>query len=127
MYVLPRSNFNHARLLISFHTATATGALNQCRFLGGAIGLSIASNILNGRLKNQLSDVLPSGQLSTLLHTASSISQLPKETQAETLVVFAGSYRLQMQIMIGFAALQIPATLLMLKRGRQYVVSAGTQ
>ncbi|PLB52350.1 MFS multidrug transporter [Aspergillus steynii IBT 23096] len=104
--------------------STATGALNQCRFLGGAVGLSIASNILNGRLKNLLSDVLPSDQLAMLLRSASSIAHLPEGIRAFTRDVFAGSYTLQMQVMIGFAAVQVLATLLMIRRGRQFVASA---
>ncbi|KAH8426393.1 uncharacterized protein LDX57_004131 [Aspergillus melleus] len=106
--------------------STATGALNQCRFLGGAVGLSIASNILNGRLKNRLSGVLPPEKLDLLLHSASSIAYLPEKIRAFVLDVFAGSYRLQMQVMIGFAGVQVLACLLMFRRGGkgQFVASA---
>ncbi|CAG8253813.1 unnamed protein product [Penicillium salamii] len=53
--------------------ATATGALTQARFLGGAVGLAIASNILYGRLKTQLSEILSPQQLSDLLASVDTI------------------------------------------------------
>ncbi|CAI4214153.1 unnamed protein product [Parascedosporium putredinis] len=47
--------------------AVATGAIVQFRFLGGAIGLSIAANILNSALKRDLKDILDPSQLASLL------------------------------------------------------------
>ncbi|CAG8890497.1 unnamed protein product [Penicillium egyptiacum] len=103
--------------------ATATGALNQARFLGGAIGLAIASNILNGRLKSQLSDTLSPQQVNQVLERAGEIASLPQDVQKAAVDVFAGSYTIQFQAMIAFAASQIPASLLIYKRGRQYVAT----
>ncbi|OOO09604.1 major facilitator superfamily MFS_1 [Aspergillus oryzae] len=100
----------------------ATGALNQCRFLGGAIGLAIAANIQYGNLKSELADTLSPEQLQQLLENSSTVETLPTQLQAAIGDVFAKSYTHQYQAMIAFAAVQIPASLLMLRRGGQYVV-----
>ncbi|KAJ5771033.1 uncharacterized protein N7511_003084 [Penicillium nucicola] len=101
--------------------ATATGALNQARFLGGAIGLAIASNILYSKLKSDLPHQLPPAQVNLVIERAGAIETLPEKVQKVAATVFAQSYTVQFQAMIAFAALQIPASLLILKRGRQYV------
>src|SRR4051794_22746309 len=103
--------------------ATATGALNQARFLGGAIGLAIASNILYGKLKSDLPDSLPSDQVNQVIERASVLDTLPEKVQKAAGTVFAQSYTVQFQAMIAFAALQVPASLLIFKRGRQYVAT----
>ncbi|KAJ6022867.1 uncharacterized protein N7446_013220 [Penicillium canescens] len=103
--------------------ATATGALNQARFLGGAIGLAIASNILYGKLKSDLPDNLPSDQVNQVIERAGVLDTLPEKVQKAAGTVFAQSYTVQFQAMIAFAALQVPASLLIFKRGRQYVAT----
>jgi hypothetical protein len=55
---------------------------------------------------------------------AGNIGKLPKNVQKAAIGVFAGSYRLQFQAMIAFAAAQILASLLIFKRGHQYVASS---
>ncbi|KAB8264745.1 major facilitator superfamily domain-containing protein [Aspergillus pseudonomiae] len=102
--------------------ATATGALNQCRFLGGAIGLAIAANIQYGNLKSELADTLSSEQLQQLLENSSMVETFPVKLQTAIGDVFTTSYTRQYQAMIAFAAVQIPVSLLMLRRGGQYVV-----
>ncbi|OGM45366.1 MFS multidrug transporter [Aspergillus bombycis] len=102
--------------------ATATGAINQCRFLGGAIGLAIAANIQYGNLKSELADTLSSEQLQQLLENSGMVETLPAQLQTAIGTVFAKSYTHQYQAMIAFAAVQIPLSLLMLRRGGQYVV-----
>ncbi|KAJ5936323.1 major facilitator superfamily domain-containing protein [Penicillium verhagenii] len=103
--------------------ATATGALNQARFLGGALGLAIASNILYGRLESHLSDRLSPEQVSEVLRRAGDMGILPKNVQEEAIGVFAGSYKVQFQAMIAFSSAQIPTSLLLFRRGGQYVAS----
>jgi hypothetical protein len=95
----------------------------QLRFLGGAIGLAIASNILNGLLAHHLKGVLTSHELHLFLENVRSIRSLSPELQEDVKNVFAGSYNTQMVVMIGFAAAQLPATLLLLKPGRQLVAN----
>ncbi|KAE8155111.1 MFS multidrug transporter [Aspergillus avenaceus] len=101
--------------------ATASGAINQCRFLGGAIGLAIASNIQTGDLKTQLSSTMSQDQLHLLLQNTGVLETLPAQLKAQVLHVFAQGYTKQFQAMIAFAAVQIPSCLLMLRRGSQYV------
>ncbi|OGE53999.1 hypothetical protein PENARI_c007G00194 [Penicillium arizonense] len=99
--------------------AIATGAVVQFRFLGGAIGLAIASNILNGRLAHHLHGVLTSHELHLFLENVKSIEHLSPHLQKQVKDIFAGSYSTQMRVMIGFAAAQILAIFLIIKRGRQ--------
>lgn len=48
-----------------------------------------------------------------------SIKSLPMHLQDEVKNVFANSYSTQLRVMIGFAAAQLPAILLLIKSGRQ--------
>lgn len=91
----------------------------QVRFLGGAIGLAIASNILNGRLAQRLQGVMTSHELHLFLENVRSIKRLSPNLQEEVKNVLASSFNTQLIVMIGFAAAQLPATLLLLKAGRQ--------
>ncbi|KAJ5391564.1 hypothetical protein N7509_007054 [Penicillium cosmopolitanum] len=97
----------------------ATGFVVQLRFLGGALGLAIASNILNGRLAHHLQGILTRHELHLFLENVESIKSLPVYLQDEVKNVFAGSYSTQLRVMIGFAAAQLPAILLLIKPGRQ--------
>ncbi|KAJ5884936.1 hypothetical protein N7495_009446 [Penicillium taxi] len=97
----------------------ATGAIVQLRFLGGAIGLAIASNILNGSLKHHLHGVISRHDIHLLLENATRITLLSPRLQQVVRDVFAISFSTQLKVMIGFAAAQLPATLLLLKPGRQ--------
>ncbi|KAJ5708741.1 major facilitator superfamily domain-containing protein [Penicillium malachiteum] len=76
----------------------ATGALMQYRFLGGAVGLAIASNILNGRLKSKLVDIISPKDFSRLLSNIEVIKTLPSQAQEEIIRVFGESYKLQYQV-----------------------------
>jgi hypothetical protein len=91
----------------------------QFRFLGGAIGLAIASNIQNGRLSQHLRGILSSHELHLFLENVKSTEMLSPHLHEVVKDVFASSYRTQLRVMIGFAAAQLLATLLLLKRGRQ--------
>lgn len=91
----------------------------QIRFLGGAIGLAIASNILNGRLSKRLHGIMTSHELHLFLENVKSIKSLSPHLQEEVKSVLASSFNTQLLVMIGFAAAQLPATLLLLKGGRQ--------
>lgn len=99
--------------------AIGTGAVVQFRFLGGAIGLAIASNIQNGQLVKSLGGVLSSHRLHLFLENVKLTHDLSPHLQERISDVFASSYTTQLRVMIGFAAAQLPATLLLLKSGRQ--------
>ena len=99
--------------------AVATGAIIQFRFLGGAIGLSIASNILNSALRSKLAGLLDADTLRLLLDNIDVIKTLTPDAQVAVKEVFSRAYRTQFLVTVGFAAAQIPAAFLLLKRGRQ--------
>lgn len=111
-----------ASLTFRCAAAIATGAMNQGRFLGGAIGLSIASNILSDKLHAKLDGKMPSEELDRLLEAVSVIPTLPTNLRALVEKAFAEGYTMQFRVMIAFTAVQVPASLLLLRRGRQYVV-----
>ncbi|KAJ6028210.1 hypothetical protein N7540_003786 [Penicillium herquei] len=99
--------------------AIATGTVVQLRFLGGAIGLAIASNILNGHLLKHLKGVLTAHEIHIFLENVTKIKYLSPDLQEEVRAVFAQSYGTQLKVMIGFAAAQLPAVLLLIKSKRQ--------
>ncbi|KAJ5224653.1 uncharacterized protein N7469_008156 [Penicillium citrinum] len=97
----------------------ATGFVVQVRFLGGALGLAIASNILNGRLANHLQGILTKHELHFFLENVERMKNFAPHLKDEVHQVFAGSFTTQMRVMIGFAAAQLPAILLLIKPGQQ--------
>ncbi|EPS30513.1 hypothetical protein POX_b02482 [Penicillium oxalicum] len=103
--------------------AIATGAVVQFRFLGGAIGLAIASNILNGHLSSHLQGVFKPHDLHILLENVDMIKALGPALQKEVRDVIAASYMTQLRVMIGFAAAQLPAVLFLLRRGKRQLTA----
>ncbi|KAK3321991.1 putative efflux pump antibiotic resistance protein [Apodospora peruviana] len=100
--------------------AVATGAIIQFRFLGGAIGVSVAGNILNSALKRDLRDVLSQEDLAALLVNIDVIGRLGAEQQHVVRGVFSQAYRTQFLGMLAFAGMQLLASLLLVKfKGRQ--------
>ncbi|KAJ5267627.1 hypothetical protein N7478_010435 [Penicillium angulare] len=99
--------------------AIATGTIVQFRFLGGAIGLAISSNILNGRLAHHLKGILSPHTLHFVLENSNFMEGLSPTVQDAVKQVFADSYSTQLKVMIGFAAAQLPAVLLLIKSRRQ--------
>lgn len=96
--------------------ATATGAMIQFRQMGGAIGLTIGSSLLNSYLKSHLAPpLLTTEQLDSLLLSTAVISKFESELQTAVKGVFASGYNLQMKVVTGFAAAQFPALLMMLR------------
>lgn len=99
--------------------AVATGAIIQFRFLGGAIGVSIAGNILNSQLRHHLDSVLSADDLAALLVNTDVIGRLDAGQQTVVRNVFSSAYRLQFRSMLAFAGAQVLASLLLIRRGRQ--------
>ncbi|MCJ1349663.1 hypothetical protein MMC31_007904 [Peltigera leucophlebia] len=99
--------------------AVATGAIIQFRFLGGLIGLSIASNVMNGYLKTHLTEILSSDALAALLKTTKVLATFAPDVQEKVIEVFAQSYDLQYTLMIAFAAAQFPAAAMLWKKKEQ--------
>ncbi|KAJ5692410.1 hypothetical protein N7462_001833 [Penicillium macrosclerotiorum] len=99
--------------------AVATGAIIQLRFLGGAIGLAIASTVLNSLLKKHLHGIISDSDISSLMQSTEIIATFSPEMQEQIREIFADSYDSQFKIMIGFAAAQIPVSALLWQKGKQ--------
>lgn len=93
--------------------AVALGAVAQFRVMGGAVGLAIVTTSFNGLVRRNLGNLLSSSQIDTLLRYPETIPSLPIDLQETVRTVFADGYTLQMKILAGLAAGQIPAALLM--------------
>jgi hypothetical protein len=81
--------------------------------MGGAIGLAIITTAFNNLVRTKLGDFLSSDQLNQLLLHPGKIDSFPINIQDEIRHTFADGYTLQVKILCGLAAGQIPATFLM--------------
>lgn len=81
--------------------------------MGGAIGLGIVTSVLNGYVRSHLGHFLSPDQVRTLLQSNAAILALSPDQQEMTRVVFGRGYNLQMKILIGLAAAQLPGSLVM--------------
>ncbi|KAJ6160748.1 hypothetical protein N7470_004144 [Penicillium chermesinum] len=97
----------------------ATGTVVQLRFLGGAIGLAIASNILNGHLRDHLDGILSSHDLHLFLENVQELKLVTPHLQETVKGIVSSSYTTQLRVMIGFAGAQLFAALLLIRPGRQ--------
>lgn len=88
-------------------------AMVQFRTMGGTIGLATATGILNNHVKSHLAQILSADQITALLRTTDAFTALPPELKDPVRMIFARGYNLQLQVMIGFAAAQLPVSLLM--------------
>lgn len=96
-------------------------AILQFRTMGGAIGLAVVTTVLNSYIKSHLLGILSSEQINELMKTTQAFALLPPNLAESVKTVFANGYNLQMRVMIGFSAAQIPVALLMWQR-KQIVV-----
>lgn len=102
-------------------SAVAVGAVTQFLAMGAAIGLGIVTSVLNNFVTSRLSYFLSPSEVNTILQTSAAISKFYPEQQDMIRSVFAEGYNLQMRILIGFAAAQLPASLVMWQK-KQIVV-----
>lgn len=99
-----------------FKTAVATAAVIQFRLMGGAIGLAIVTTVFNGVVRPRLEHLLSLAQLGALLRSTAVIENFQPELQYMVRSILAEGFNVQMRIMIGFGAAQIPAALLMWRK-----------
>lgn len=90
----------------------ALGGVTQLRILGGAVGVSIATNLFNHTAKTQLASKLPADMLSYILRDVSAIRSLAPETRSIVFAAFADGYHKQLAMMLGFCAAEIIALML---------------
>lgn len=89
------------------------GSVAQFRVMGGVIGLAIVTAASNGLVNEKLRNILPPAQLEEILRSAAAISSISGDTLVRVRTVFAEGYNLQMKILAGLAAAQIPSSILM--------------
>ena len=88
--------------------------------MGSAIGLAVATSILNTYLRSHLSRFLSAPELSSLLQNTQNVSTLSVEKQELVRMVFGEGYNLQFRIATGVAGAQFFAAGIMW--GRRNVV-----
>ena len=101
LLVIPPHVVEHRDLAIS------SGALLQFRVFGGALGLALASAVINSYLTSHLSHSIGSEYLAAVLQSTEAIKGFPIDMQRLVLEKFAEGYNLQMKILAGFAGLQV--------------------
>lgn len=89
--------------------------------MGGAIGLAVVTTVFNTQVRPELAGFLSREQAEALLRSAEAIKAFPPETQEIIKSTFADAYNLQMKILAGFAAAQIPSSFIMWQK-KQIVV-----
>lgn len=101
LLVIPPHVVEHRDLAIS------SGALLQFRVVGGALGLALASAVMNSYLTSHLSHSIGAEDLAAVLQSTQAIKGFPPAAQMLVLEKFAEGYNLQMKILAVFAGLQV--------------------
>lgn len=109
--------------MIISRAAISSGALLQSRVFGGALGLAVASNVMNSHLTSSLSRSIGAERLSEVLQSTAATKDFPPQVQKQVLEAFASGYNLQMKIMTGFAGLQVLGVGLLWRKKQISVVS----
>jgi hypothetical protein len=81
--------------------------------LGGLIGIALGTALSTPYLRENISRVVPPSSALLLLEKTVNIHLLPFETGKEVEKIFAESFGLQSNLLIGFTAAQLPSTALM--------------
>ncbi|OJJ46498.1 hypothetical protein ASPZODRAFT_166742 [Penicilliopsis zonata CBS 506.65] len=89
--------------------AVAMGGVTQLRILGGALGTSIATNLLNTTAKSRLATELPADTLARILKDVSLVQTLSSADQTMVHAAFAQGYHKQLAMMLGFCAAEVVA------------------
>ncbi|KAG9236590.1 major facilitator superfamily domain-containing protein [Amylocarpus encephaloides] len=87
--------------------ASAQGAVNQARVLGGSIGLAIATILLNHLITKTLSDVLTTSELENVQNSVSTVSFLTPSQQILVAKTYGQSFNDQMRLCLGVSAASI--------------------
>ena len=97
----------------NLQTAVGTAAISQFRILGGLVGIAFATSLSTPYLRSHIPQVAPASSVALILEKTANIHLLPADLRTKVEKVFAESFSVQIKLVIGFAAAQIPATLLM--------------
>ena len=90
----------------------AVGGVTQFRILGGALGVSIATNLLNGPIES-LAGLLPTETIDKLLQSISAARLLSPSDQALYQAAYLDGYQKQFALVLGFAVAEVLALALM--------------
>ncbi|EDO01118.1 hypothetical protein SS1G_03592 [Sclerotinia sclerotiorum 1980 UF-70] len=101
---------------IVLDTTVALGGVTQMRILGGAIGVAIATSLLNNTVISTLADIIPAETVSHLLQNLSSMSSLSSHDQVVVQSAFAHGYHKQLAMILGFCAAEVLSIGLMWER-----------
>ena len=108
-------------MLNVFYLAVAMSSMIQFRTMGGAVGLAVATTVMNSYVKSHLETFLSADQIAALLQTTEAFTALSPSLAHTAKSVLAQGYNLQMRIMIGFCAAQVPVGMLLWQK-KQIVV-----
>ncbi|KAF1952250.1 MFS general substrate transporter, partial [Byssothecium circinans] len=103
------------------HLGSAAGTIGQFRFLGGVIGLAIATNVFSSHLSSHLGGLIPRKASHSVQETINILGSLSPEVRTQVLRVVADGYNLQMKAMNAFTAAQLPAIALIWNRKWSHV------
>ncbi|KAJ5920989.1 hypothetical protein N7466_009315 [Penicillium verhagenii] len=95
--------------------AVGMGGVTQMRILGGALGTSIATNILNTTAKSRLATEISAETLSRILKDVSLVKTLSSADQLLVQAAFGEGFKRQLAMMLGFCAAEVIAVAMMME------------
>lgn len=93
--------------VLSPFVALCAGAVLQCRVFGGALGLAIASAVMNNYATSNLRHLVSPEQLATILRSTAEISRFPDPLRTDVLKVLLDSYNRRMNTLSGITAVEV--------------------
>ena len=103
--------FCRRKARINHDVAAAQGALSQARMLGGSIGLSMATIVLNNKLSTGLAGVLDPARIKFLEQSLNNISTLNPTDQALVAQTYTDAFNAQMRICTYLSAVALVAAI----------------
>ncbi|KAL8650357.1 MAG: hypothetical protein Q9226_005183 [Calogaya cf. arnoldii] len=97
-------------------TAVTMGAIAQARTMGGSIGISICTNLLNDHIKGGLKPYLTQRYIDALLASARTIERILPEQLDTVRRVYSEGYRLQAIALTAFSGVAFLVVVLMWER-----------
>lgn len=105
--------------------AVTMGAIAQARTMGGSIGISIGTNLLNSHVKDRLKGYLTRQQISDLLASARMIARLPQEMHPMVQRIYSEGYRQQAIALTAFSGVALLVVILMWERKPRRISEKG--
>lgn len=94
----------------------------QFRVLGGTVGLSVATNLLNNAVQDRLQGQIGPDVLHSIMKNISSMVSLPDSTQMSIREAFADGYQRQLLMVLGFCVAEVLALGVMWERPMKRLV-----